>query len=77
MSIETEYIARVLRVITGDERHLRESPDWWILRAADRLDELSTLEEKAADKGGVASIIGRWPGDETDEQVDEALRHIE
>ena len=50
MNVDTEYIARVLRVIAGDERHLRESPDWWIVRAAERLDELSKLEQQVQER---------------------------
>jgi hypothetical protein len=27
-------------------------------------------------KGGIAAIIGHWPGDETDEEINEALRRM-
>jgi hypothetical protein len=34
-----------------------------------------SLKEQAA-RGGLAAIVGKWPGDETDEQVQEALRRL-
>lgn len=27
-------------------------------------------------RGGVAAIVGKWPGDETDAEVEEALREM-
>ena len=33
------------------------------------------IKEQAA-RGGLAAILGKWPGDETDEQVQEALRRL-
>ncbi len=40
-----------------------------------RLD-LREIELRQRRKRGIAAIIGRWPGDETDEQVEAALREI-
>jgi len=39
------------------------------------LDVRRVLREQSHKKG-VASIFGKWPGDETDEQIDQALREL-
>ncbi len=34
------------------------------------------LHKRQGPRSGVAAIIGRWPGDETDEEIDKALAAI-
>jgi hypothetical protein len=34
------------------------------------------LFEEAPDKGGVEAIFGKWPGDETDEQIEQAMKEL-
>ena len=40
-----------------------------------RIDAKSLLRP-TSQKNGIAAIFGKWPGDETDEQVEAALREI-
>lgn len=40
----------------------------WLARA-----ELDPTNQPQPSKGGVAAIMGKWPGDETDEEIEQAL----
>ena len=41
-----------------------------------KIFDLSETIREQQHKGGIAAIFGRWPGDETDEQVEAALREL-
>ncbi len=43
--------------------------------SSDRLDPHRLRKAQGA-RSGMAAIMGRWPGDETDEEIEEALEHI-
>ncbi|SIO40137.1 hypothetical protein SAMN05444166_4397 [Singulisphaera sp. GP187] len=38
--------------------------------------DLAKIIQKQGHKQGVTAIIGQWPGDETDEQIEQAFRDI-
>ena len=40
------------------------------------LDAVALAEAQRAREGGLAAVIGRWPGDESDEEVAGALEEI-
>ena len=64
--IETE------RVDPGED----EPPVWSVLpRPLGFLSEVP-LEDPTPRPWGWAAMIGKWPGDETDEQIEEALRRL-
>ena len=44
--------------------------DGWV-----RCRECNGTGESPA-KGGIAAVIGKWPGDESDAEIDEALREM-
>jgi hypothetical protein len=35
-----------------------------------------SLHRRQTSKTGLAAIIGKWPGDETDEEIEEALKAL-
>lgn len=39
-------------------------------------DLLEELHRTQGDKDGLAALVGKWPGDETDEEIKEALRKM-
>ncbi len=54
-----------------------ESPIWSRLPPpADRKLDLAALYRPQGAKSGLAAIIGQWPGDETDEQIESALKEL-
>lgn len=61
------------RVVSGEG----EAAIWsQIPSSVERPLPTQKLHKRQGPKSGVATIIGRWPGDETDEQVDEALAEM-
>ena len=45
-------------------------------RLSRKADRGSQFPEGVVDRTGPADIIGRWPGDESDEEVDDALEKL-
>ena len=43
---------------------------------ARELPNLDDVVRRQRQKGGIAAIIGQWPGDETDEEFERALREL-
>jgi hypothetical protein len=81
MQSELIHIVRwhVYALRSGNKRNIRESGnelDRW-LRAWDEQEEVRgaapSFRKPQTSQTGLAAIIGKWPGDETDEQIDEAL----
>lgn len=69
------------------EAVLAEKPGWrgairdayvvgWLARAELDRGNMPSLFRVPQDKGGLDAIIGKWPGDETDEEIEEALREM-
>lgn len=56
--------------------HPRDAHDHgWTSAANEAYDELKRLaaarrEELAKGKGGIAAVFGKWPGDESDEEIE-------
>src|SRR5690606_14484163 len=70
--IAHEYIARLTRELEEAReqvRALREA----LSAALDRASESQTRAERCrpGQSGGLRAIFGRWPGDETDEEIRE------
>ncbi len=47
-----------------------------IKRLVKRSSGKAEFRKPQGPKSGLAAIIGKWPGDETDEEVDAALREL-
>ncbi len=45
-------------------------------KATRRPSDRTKLVRPQGPKSGLAAIIGKWPGDETDEEIDEAMRQL-
>lgn len=69
---------RLLRIDT-DEFRLATDEDEFFARLPKpprvKLD-LKTIFREQQHKKGVKAILGNWPGDETDEQIEQALQEI-
>ena len=61
------------RVVSGEG----EAAIWSeIPSSVERPLHAQELHKRQGPRSGVAAIIGRWPGDETNEQVDKALTEM-
>lgn len=69
---------RVLRLDVDEYRRATEADNFFakMPKPADRSRVRFNAKERQKMAEGLKSVIGKWPGDETDEQIEEALREI-
>lgn len=70
---------RVLRVDVDQITEAAESePSFWSRIPAARMKQfnLRHVLQQQQHKKGVAAIMGKWPGDETDEEIEQALKEL-
>jgi hypothetical protein len=63
---------RTGQTLPDHEQALMSWLDWWDAREEVR-GAAPSFRKPQTSQTGLAAIIGKWPGDETDEQIDEAL----
>jgi hypothetical protein len=64
--------AEDIRAASGDDTFFSQMP-----RATRRRMDVREVLREQSHKRGVAAIIGKWPGDETDEQIAAALQDLD
>ncbi|MEX2167892.1 MAG: hypothetical protein WD851_01155 [Pirellulales bacterium] len=67
LRVDTEYV----HPASADDEFFSRVP-----RASRRRLDVRQFVREQSNKRGVAAIIGKWPGDETDEQIEVALREL-
>ncbi len=69
---------QVLRIEADQMSRAGAEPAMWsrVPLPRDRQMDVEALRKPQGPRSGLAAVIGRWPGDETDEQVQAALRGI-
>jgi len=68
----------LLRVDAVEVRQMQEEDEFFARIPEPTMRPLNMMEvqREQRGKGGVAVIIGRWPGDESDAEIDAALREL-
>ena len=69
---------RLLRIDASEMRLAGDNERFFSKVPAPRHVEVDvrSLARPNSQKNGIAAIFGKWPGDETDEQIEAALREI-
>lgn len=69
---------RLLRIDADAVTSGEGEPSLWsrVPRASTTTVNMSKLHKPQGPRSGMAAIIGKWPGDETDEQIQEALEKL-
>jgi len=64
------------RIEVDRVRSGEEESDFWAYLPQPRFHSELPVEEPSPRPWGLAAVIGKWPGDETDEEIDQALKRI-
>ncbi|MCZ2341719.1 MAG: hypothetical protein LC104_07970 [Bacteroidales bacterium] len=69
---------RLLRIDADSVTSGAGEPSLWsrVPKASTTMIDTSKLHKPQGPRSGMAAIIGKWPGDETDEQIQEALEKL-